>query len=107
MSEDLLICPSCSTENKPSSEFCINCGIAIENDNNTTGSTKLSYEEKQWREFRDWKKSVPYTVSAAIFVTFIDYITGGSAFDWSYWASVPIILFAVISPYLSFKFSKA
>lgn len=108
MIEDLIVCPSCSTENKPSSEFCVNCGTAFTNEtkNNETETSKLSYEEKQLKEFRDWKKSVPFTVSTAIFITFIDYITGGTAFDWSYWASVPIILFSVIAPYFSFKISK-
>lgn len=111
MSDELIVCPSCSTENKPSSEFCVNCGTAFTNDTKKDGTNSskeaISYEEAQLKEFRGWKKSVPFTVSAAIFITFIDLVTGGGAFDWSYWASVPIILFAVIAPYFSYKFSKA
>ena len=102
MSNDYIVCPSCNTENKPQSEFCINCGISL--DKNDVGTeVKLTDEEKRVKDFRDWKRSVPYTISAAIFIIFIDLVTGGTAFDWSYWAVVPILLFAVLSPYLSFK----
>ena len=67
-------------------------------------NSKLSDAEKRRKEYEGWKMSVPYTIGAALFVTFIDGVTGGySFFDWSYWASVPIILFAVIPPYFSYK----
>ena len=112
MSNNRIVCPSCSTDNKGSSEFCINCGIALENnievDEKPTTKAKMSDEERQMKEYRDWKKSVPYTVSAAIFITFIDLVTGGgNAFEWSYWATVPLILFAVLAPAVSYKMIKS
>jgi uncharacterized membrane protein YvbJ len=108
MSKSTIVCKSCGTDNEANSEFCIDCGTGlneikeVDNDNDAG----LSEQEKRRKEYNGWKMSVPYTIGAAIFVTFIDGMTGGGFFDWSYWASVPIILFAVIAPYFSYRMVK-
>ena len=67
-----------------------------------TASEKESFDEQNVREYRNWKKSVPYTVSVCVFLLFIDLSTGGGI-NWSYWAVIPIFLFAILAPFLSYK----
>ncbi len=103
MSKSSIICPSCGTDNEAKSEFCIDCGSTL-NETNTNTKARLSDAERRLKEYNGWKMSVPYTIGAAVFVTIVDGMTGGSSFfDWSYWASIPILIFAVIAPYFSYK----
>ena len=107
MNKASIVCPSCETNNNANSEFCIDCGTNLSAINNINSKpSTLNDKEKQLKEYQNWKKSLPYTVSAAIFLIFIDWVTGGTPFDWSHWAVVPIILFAVIAPYFSYKLSR-
>ena len=106
MNKNSIICKSCGADNLPSSEFCIECGAEIGNNLETEVTQPEKTMEKRRKEYNDWKRSVPFTISAIIFITFIDFITGGSAFGWSYWATVPILLFAILAPYFSFKMVK-
>ena len=101
MSKATKVCPSCSANNEPSSEFCIDCGSNIKG--LSENSNQMTEREKELKEYRNWKKSVPYTLGASIFLIFIDSVTGGGPFDWSHWAVVPIIIFTIIAPYFSFK----
>ena len=99
MTKASIVCPSCSTDNDRTSEFCINCGTSLPQ----SSPQMQTEEEKRAREYQNWKKSAPYTAGAAIFLMFIDWMTGGTAWDWSLWAVVPILIFAVIAPFISFK----
>ncbi len=105
MNKASIICKSCNADNIPNSEYCIECGTTL-NSNNTKMASDNSENEKFMSQYRNWKRSVPYTISAVIFITLIDLFTSGGTLQWSYWASVPIILFAVISPYFSYKFGE-
>ncbi|MCY3414651.1 MAG: hypothetical protein INQ03_23580 [Candidatus Heimdallarchaeota archaeon] len=62
-----------------------------------------SISKNQKKEYTDWKKSVPYLVAVILFLTFIDLMSSGGSINWSYWATVPIFLFAIVAPYFSFK----
>ena len=103
MSKSSIVCQSCGTDNEANSEFCIDCGSTL-NGNDVKRNVKLTDAERRLKEYNGWKMSVPYTIGAALFVTFIDGVTGGNSFfDWSYWASIPILIFAVIAPYFSYR----
>jgi len=99
MAKSSVVCESCGEDNPPGSEFCIKCGSKMAEE---SISDKKSSDEKNEKEYRNWKKSVPYTASACIFLLFIDLFTGGGI-NWSYWAIIPIFLFAILAPYLSYK----
>jgi len=101
MTKSSLICDSCGEDNQPNSDYCIKCGANLVNQGVQSEKT---YEEKNLEEYRNWKKSVPYTLSACIFLIFID-LTTGSGLNWSYWAVLPIFLFAILAPFLSYKMS--
>ena len=103
MNKSSIICKSCKRDNEPTSEFCIDCGATLVSIENQGTDIESVDKQKMKLDYRNWKMSVPYILSVCIFLVFIDLITGGSAFDWSYWAVVPILLFAVLAPYLSFK----
>lgn len=100
MSKASVSCPSCSAENDPDAEFCIECGSKLMETKST--NSELTDDEKWQKEYRDWKRSVPFTTAAAVFLYFIDLITS-PGIQWAHWPAVPIILFAVIAPYFSFK----
>ena len=101
MSKESLTCSSCGEDNLPNSEFCMNCGVTLKN---AKSKINPNSEDNREDEFIKWKRSVPFTVSAAVFLLFIDLISG-NGIDWAYWAVIPILLFAVIAPYFSYKMS--
>lgn len=104
MSKSSIPCPSCNTENDPNAEFCINCGINLRNAGVIVDKpeSEMTEDEKFEQDYKNWRRSVPYTVAAAVFLLFLDFITSPQL-EWSYWAVVPILLFAVLAPYFSFK----
>ena len=101
MAKSSITCDACGEDNPPESEFCIKCGTKM-TDNEITDNK--SFDMKKALEYRNWKKSVPYTAAVCIFLLFLDIITG-SGINWSYWAVVPIFLFAILAPYVSYKIS--
>jgi uncharacterized membrane protein YvbJ len=104
MTKSSILCSSCGVDNDPDAEFCINCGTAY---GNKTGiekpiKKKMTDKEKQEKSYQEWKRSVPYTAAVCVFLLIIDYMTG-SGIQWAWWPVIPIILFAIIAPYFSYK----
>ncbi|MCY3413343.1 MAG: zinc-ribbon domain-containing protein [Candidatus Heimdallarchaeota archaeon] len=102
MTKQTIICSSCSTENDPTAEFCIHCGNTL-----TKTESPISIDlAKIQKGYLGWKMSVPYTFSVILLLTIIDFIISGNL-EWSYWATIPIFLFAILAPYFSFKMGGA
>lgn len=101
MTKQTVICPSCENDNEPETEFCTNCGLQLSKANNK--EENLSPKNKAQKEYRNWLASLPYIFATMIFLIFLDLVTSGWRIRWSYWAVVPLLLFAVIAPYFSYK----
>jgi hypothetical protein len=91
-------------DNDSDAEFCINCGTAFSHNsiNKTPAKKRMTDEEKQEKSYKEWKRSVPYTTAVCVFLLILDVMTGGGI-QWAWWPVIPIVLFAIIAPYFSYK----
>lgn len=99
MSKQSKLCDSCGEENIGTAEFCTNCGTPFLSEGEVSSTEDLD------KSYREWVMSVPYILAACLFLILIDLMTG-SGINWSYWAVVPLFLFAIVAPYFSFKMGQ-
>lgn len=103
MSKSSIVCPSCNTDNEVDAEFCTNCGTTLNGvDAASKTSESISSREQRLESYREWLRSVPFILAACIFLLAIDQLTS-PGITWAYWPVVPLILFALIAPYFSYK----
>lgn len=94
-------CDQCNQPNLPSDKFCIECGALLKSKpiphpkkNNNTTTT-----------YKKWLSSLPYNISTCLFLLLID-LLDGNGIGWSLYPIIPISLFAIISPFISFQLTK-
>jgi len=109
MSKASKSCISCEQDNLSEADFCTNCGTSfpLMGEESTTASNKpMPTKDERDASYRDWVMSLPYLIAACLLLIFIDYITG-YGLTWFYWGVVPILLFAIVAPFFSYRLERA
>ncbi|MEL0164351.1 MAG: hypothetical protein ACPHM3_04630 [Candidatus Kariarchaeum pelagius] len=95
-------CDQCNQPNLPSDKFCIECGALLKmKPNHHTTKNKTVPPTI----YKTWLFSLPFNISTCLFLLIIDLLTG-DGIGWSLYAIIPISLFAIISPFISFQLTK-